>query len=431
MASPSWESSQGALGSNWRDEIMTAFQTIALVLVFSALANYLNHRFIKLPATMGLMVVGIVFSAVFIVLGKLQIIDTRYATEFVAAFDFSGVLLHGMLAFLLFAGALHVDISDLKSQKGPVIVLSTLGVLFSTFIIGGLFWYAAGLLGIEISFIYALVFGALISPTDPIAVMGLLKKANAAKSLEIKIVGESLFNDGVGVVIFLTIMGIAVGGAQPTLPGVMTFLLLEAGGGAILGLAMGYVVFLLLRSVDNYQVEVMLTLALAAGGYSLAEGLHVSAPIAIVVAGLLIGNQGREFAMSDRTRTHLDTFWELVDEMMNAVLFVLIGLEMIALSFQWAYVALSILSIFIVLLARFVSVGLPVMTMSRFRRFSKGATAILSWGGLRGGISIALALSLPPSPERDLILFVTYIVVIWSILVQGLTLGRVIQRVTR
>ncbi len=410
---------------------MTTFQMVALVLVFSALANYANHRFIKLPATMGLMVVGIILSAIFILLGKLQIVDLKEASQIVTSFDFSSILLHGMLAFLLFAGALHVDISDLKSQKGPVIVLSTFGVLMSTFLVGSLFWLAGLLFGVEMPFIYALLFGALISPTDPIAVMGLLKQAKAAKSLEIKIVGESLFNDGVGVVIFLTIFAIAVEGTQPTLAGVTMYLLLEAGGGILLGLAMGYAAFLLLRSVDNYQVEVMLTLALAAGGYVFAEILHVSAPIAIVVAGLLIGNHGREFAMSERTRSHLDSFWALLDEMLNAVLFVLIGVEMIILSFKWGYLGMGIVSILIVLLARFVSVGLPIMVLRKYRPFSNGAIRILSWGGLRGGISIALALSLPPSQERDLILFVTYIVVIWSILVQGLTLERVIRKVAR
>lgn len=410
---------------------MTTFQMVALVLVFSALANYANHRFIKLPATMGLMVVGIILSAIFILLGKLQVVDLKEASQIVTSFDFSSILLHGMLAFLLFAGALHVDISDLKSQKWPVIVLSTFGVLMSTFLVGSLFWLAGLLFGVDISFIYALLFGALISPTDPIAVMGLLKQAKTAKSLEIKIVGESLFNDGVGVVIFLTIFAIAVEGTQPTVPGVTMYLLLEAGGGTLLGLAMGYGAFLLLRSVDNYQVEVMLTLALAAGGYVFAEILHVSAPIAIVVAGLLIGNHGREFAMSERTRSHLDSFWALLDEMLNAVLFVLIGVEMIILSFRWGYLGMGIVSILVVLLARFVSVGLPIMVMRKYRPFSNGAIRILSWGGLRGGISIALALSLPPSQERDLILFVTYIVVIWSILAQGLTLERVIRKVAR
>lgn len=409
---------------------MTIFQSVAVILAFSAVASYLNHKFIRLPATMGLMAAGIIFSAFLIAFGKVGVIDTQHAIDFIASIDFADVLLHGMLAFLLFAGALHVNLSDLKSQRMPVIVLSTVGVLISTSITGTLFWSAAKALGIEISYIYALVFGALIAPTDPIAVMGLLKQANAPKSLEIKIVGESLFNDGIGVVVFLTLLGIAVGGTQPTVAGVTLFLLEEAVGGALLGLALGYVTFLMLRSIDEYAVEVLLTLALATGGYALAEAIHVSAPIAIVVAGLLIGNQGRSLAMSDKTRVHLDTFWELIDDMLNAVLFVLIGVEMIALSFHWNYMGIALLAIVITLLARFVSVWLPVNIMRRRRPFSPGAVAILTWGGLRGGISIALALSLPASPERGLILFVTYVIVIWSILGQGLTLGPLIRRVS-
>lgn len=410
---------------------MTVFQSIAVILGFSALASYLNHRFIRLPATMGLMVAGISFSAILILLGKMGGIDTTHAVEFVTSFDFAGVLLHGMLAFLLFAGALHVNLSDLKTQRMPVIVLSTVGVMVSTFITGGLFWVAGQAFGVEISFIYALVFGALIAPTDPIAVMGLLKQAKAPKTLETKIVGESLFNDGVGVVVFMTLLGIAIGGTQPTVSAVTLFLLKEAVGGALLGMVMGYVTFLLLRSINEYQVEVLLTLALATGGYALAESIHVSAPIAIVVAGLIIGNHGRELAMSDKTRAHLDTFWELIDDILNAVLFVLIGLEMIALSFHWSHLGIGLIAIFITLLARFVSVWLPIKAMSRRRTFSRGAVLILTWGGLRGGISIALALSLPATPERELILFVTYIIVIWSILGQGLTLAPLIRKVAQ
>jgi len=409
---------------------MTVFQSIAVILGFSAIASYLNHKFIRLPATMGLMVAGIVFSVVLILLGKMGIIDSNHAAQFVSTIDFSGLLLHGMLAFLLFAGALHVNLSDLKSQRMPVIVLSTFGVLFSTFITGSLFWLAGRALGIEISFVYALVFGALIAPTDPIAVMGLLKQAKAPKTLETKIVGESMFNDGVGVVVFMTILGIAVGGTQPTFSGVTLFLLKEVVGGALIGLLMGYVTFLLLRSINEYKVEVLLTLALVTGSYALAESVHVSAPIAIVVAGLIIGNHGRALAMSDKTRAHLDTFWELIDDILNAVLFVLIGLEMIALSFHWSHMGLAVVAVIITLLARFVSVWLPINIMSRHRAFSRGAVPILTWGGLRGGISIALALSLPPSMERDVILFVTYVIVIWSILGQGLTLGALIRKVS-
>ena len=406
---------------------MTVFQSIALILVFSSIASYLNHRFIRLPATMGLMVAGIVLSAALVLLGKAEIIDSNQAVELVATFDFSGLLLHGMLSFLLFAGALHVNLSDLRSQGTVVAVLSTVGVLSSTFITGGLFWLAAQAFGIELSFIYALVFGALIAPTDPIAVMGLLKQANAPKTLETKIVGESMFNDGVGVVVFMTILGIAVGGTQPTLSGVTLFLLEEVVGGALLGLMMGYATFLLLRSINEYQVEILLTLALTTGSYALAESIHVSAPIAIVVAGLIIGNHGRSMAMSDKTRAHLDTFWELIDDILNAVLFVLIGLEMIALSFHWSHMGLAVVAIVITLLARLVSIGVPIKIMSSHRKFSNGVVPIMTWGGLRGGISIALALSLPLSQEREVILFVTYVIVIWSILGQGLTLGALVK----
>jgi CPA1 family monovalent cation:H+ antiporter len=410
---------------------MTLFQTTAAVLTLAALANYLNHRFVRLPATMGLMVVGLMLSLGFVLLGKTGIIDVTHAANFVRSIDFSETLLHGMLAFLLFAGALHVNLSDLASQKLPVAVLSTVGVVIATFVTGGLFWAGAQALGMGLPFIYALLFGALISPTDPIAVLGILKQAGAPKSLEIKITGESLFNDGIGVVIFLTILGIAVSGSTPEPREIGVFLLEEAAGGFGVGLALGWAVYRLLRSVDAYEVEVLLTLALAAGGYTFAEAIHVSAPIAIVVAGLVIGNQGRAFAMSDKTREHLDTFWELVDEILNAVLFVLMGLEVIALKLDWHYAPLGVLAIVSVLAARYVSVGIPLLAMSFRREFSVGAVNVLTWGGLRGGISIALALSLPATPERDLVLTVTYAVVVFSVLVQGLTLGRLIKRQKR
>jgi CPA1 family monovalent cation:H+ antiporter len=407
---------------------MTFFQTTAAILSVAALANYVNHRYLRLPSTMGLMVIGLLTSLGFVLLGKAGVIDVSHASSFVRDIDFSETLLHGMLGFLLFAGALHVDLSDLKSQKWIIGVLATLGVVVATFVTGGLFWLAAQLLGFELPFIYALLFGALISPTDPIAVLGILKQAGAPRSLEIKITGESLFNDGIGVVVFLTILDIALSGSPPNLSEVGMFLLEEAVGGTLLGLALGWVTFRLLHSVDDYAVEVLLTLALAAGCYSLAEAIHVSAPIAIVVAGLVIGNHGRALAMSDKTREHVDTFWELLDEILNAVLFVLMGLEVIALTLTGSYLALGGLAIGAVLVARLISVGLPVGLMRLRWPFSPGSVRILTWGGLRGGISIALALSLPPSPERDLILTATYIVVVFSVLVQGLTLGPLIRR---
>ena len=393
------------------------------------MASYLNHRFLKLPGAIGLMTISLLISVAFVFLGKAGLLNLSHAAAFVSSIDFSETLLHGMLAFLLFAGALHVDLSDLATQKLPVAVLSTVGVIIATFITGMLFWYGAAWLGFELPFIYALLFGALISPTDPIAVLGILKSAGAPKSLEIKITGESLFNDGVGVVIFLTILGIISSGEAPDAAHIAMFLLEEAVGGIGLGLSLGWIVYRLLRSVDNYQVEVLLTLALAAGGYTLAEALHVSAPIAIVVAGLVIGNHGRAFAMSEKTREHLDPFWELLDEILNAVLFVLMGLELLTFKLDWIILAGGLLAIVSVLVARFFSVALPVLLIRVKRPFTKGAIKVLTWGGLRGGISIALALSIPASAERDLILAVTYMVVVFSILVQGLTLARLIRSI--
>jgi CPA1 family monovalent cation:H+ antiporter len=330
----------------------------------------------------------------------------------------------------LFAGALHVDLDSLRDVKFPVGAFATIGLVVATFVTGWLFWQAASWIGFDIPFVTALLFGALIAPTDPIAVMGILKKVGAPKSLEIKITGESLFNDGVAVVVFMTILAVATGKSSPDPAEIGLLFLKEAVGGIVVGLVLGWIVYRMLRSVDAYQVEVLLTLALVSGGYALAEVLHVSAPIAMVAAGLLIGNHGRSFAMSDRTRDHLDTFWELIDEFLNAILFMLIGMEIIVLALDLPLVLAGLLAIGCVLIGRFVSVGLTVRVMALRRQFSPGVVRILTWGGLRGGISIALALSLPASAERDLIVTATYIVVIFSVLVQGLTVGSLIRRVT-
>jgi CPA1 family monovalent cation:H+ antiporter len=341
--------------------------------------------------------------------------------------DFDATVLHGMLAFLLFAGALHVNLFDLAKQKWVIATLATASVLGATLLVGTgafvLFW----LLGLDVPFIYCLLFGALIAPTDPIAVMGILKSAGAPKSLEVKITGESLFNDGVAVVTFLVLTEIAFGGEQVTLPAVLQLFGKEAVGGLLFGFVAGGIAYLMLRRVDNYQVEVLITLALASGSYTAAENLHISAPITVVVAGLLIGNQGRNGAMSQLTQQHLDNFWELIDEVLNAVLFVLIGLEVLVLTLSAQYVLAGLLAIPLVLLARAVSAGFPIAVMRRFRSFSPGVVTILTWGGLRGGISVALALSLPAGETRDLLVTVTYCVVVFSILVQGLTLGPVVR----
>jgi monovalent cation:H+ antiporter, CPA1 family len=410
---------------------MTLFQTSALLLSLSALAAFINTRWVKLPPTIGLMAIALVGSMALLALGELGLVPLRTFATFVSGIDFGDILLHGMLSFLLFAGALHVDFGDLRRERLPVAILSTLGVVIATFVTGVLFWWGAELIGLPVSFLTALLFGALISPTDPIAVLGIIKKVGAPKRLETKIAGESLFNDGIGVVVFLTILGVATGHEQASPTGVGLLLLKEAVGGAIIGLSLGLAVYVMLKSVDAYQVEILLTLALVTGGYALAEALHVSAPITMVVSGLFIGNRGREFAMSDQTRERLDAFWELIDEILNAVLFMLIGLELIVIALHPSYFLAGIIAIVVSLIGRIISVGLPIWIMRFRRKFMRGTIRILTWGGLRGGISIALALSLPPGSERDVIIAATYLVVVFSVLVQGLTFGRVMKALTQ
>ncbi|HED19295.1 MAG TPA: sodium:proton antiporter, partial [Gammaproteobacteria bacterium] len=322
---------------------------------------------------------------------------------------------------------LHVNLTDLRKQKWIIALLATLGVVISTFLVGGFTYWLMNLLGLNLPFIYCLVFGALISPTDPIAVLGILKTTHAPRTLKTKITGESLFNDGVGVVIFLVLTSIAAGNQPVTAGSVALMLSTEALGGIGFGLVIGGITYFLLRSINNYSVEVLITLALVTGGYALASALHLSGPIAMVVAGLLIGNHGRRTAMSEITRLHVDTFWELVDELLNAVLFVLIGLEVLILSFKTTYFQAALVLVPAVLLARLISVSVPVLLLRRVRQFSPGIIPIMTWGGLRGGISVALALSLPLGPERETILAVTYLIVVFSITVQGLTIGRVIR----
>jgi len=335
--------------------------------------------------------------------------------------------MQGMLSFLLFAGALHINLNDLAKQKWVISSLATVGILTSTFIVGGASYFLLNQLGIELSFIYCLLFGALISPTDPIAVLGILKSADAPKTLETKIAGESLFNDGVAVVVFIVLLGIATGGHEISASHILLIFLEEAVGGVVFGFSIGWITYQLLKQVDNYQVEILLTLALVMGGYALASAIHVSGPIAVVVAGLLIGNHGRTFGMSDHTREHLDTFWELIDEILNAVLFVLIGLEVLILPFTTDVLMVSLLLIPLLLIARFISVAIPITLMKKRREFTHGAIRILTWGGLRGGISVALALSLPPGEARDVILAITYVIVVFSIVVQGLTIGKLVR----
>ncbi len=407
---------------------MEVLDLAALLLTLAAIFSYINFRFLKLPTTIGIMLIAMLISISLVVLGHcgFEGIQNK-ATVVLEGIDFNKALMHGMLSFLLFSGALHVNLEDLAQHKWIISILATFGVVMSTFIVGSIAWIVFLLIGLKLPFIYCLLFGSLIAPTDPIAVIGILKKAGVPKSLETKITGESLFNDGVAVVVFLVIMGIVTGGHDVTAGHIMLLFMEEAVGGVLFGLAIGWIAYRMLKSVDNYQVEVLITLALVMGGYALANAIHVSGPIAMVVAGIFIGNRGRLFAMSEKTREHLDSFWELIDEILNAVLFLLIGLEILVLTVKGNYLIAGLIMIPVVLLARFISVGVPVTFMRRVRDFSPHAVKIMTWGGLRGGISVALALSIPNGPEREALLTVTYIIVIFSILVQGLTIERFVS----
>ena len=407
---------------------MDLFHILAIIITLTAIFSYLNQKYFGLPVTIGVMTVSLIFSLVFIVITGFVPGLEKSVQLLLESINFDRTLLHGMLSFLLFAGALHVNIQDLAERKYSITSLATASTLISVFIVGVLTWLLLTLFNTSVPFIYCLLFGAIISPTDPIAVLSILKTTNAPKSLETKITGESLFNDGIGVVVFLVILEVAAGTHHPDAGHILMLFARETLGGIAAGLIMGYTAFLMLKSVDNYQVEILITLALTTGGYALADLVHISGPIAIVVAGLLIGNHGRFLAMSEKTRYHLDIFWELVDEILNAVLFVLIGMEILILTFQHEYLFLCFIIIPIVLLARLISISVPIKLLSFFRSFTPGVIRIMTWGGLRGGISVALALSIPESPERELILSLTYSVVLFSILVQGLTIERVVRK---
>ncbi len=396
----------------------------AILITITALFSYINLRYIGLPVSIGVMVIALGLSLLVNVLSWAGFHIEDPVRNVLLQIDFDKTLLQGMLSFLLFAGALHININDLAEKKWSIGTLATLGTLLSTFLVGTATWGVLNWFGIDLSYIYCLLFGALISPTDPIAVLGILKTAGVPKSLETKIAGESLFNDGVGIVVFLIILEIATGTHDVSLTHVGTLFVQEALGGVVFGLALGYLGYKLLKSVDNYQVEILLTLAIAAGGYALADALHLSGPIAIVCAGLLIGNQGRHLGMSDETRYRMDVFWELIDEILNALLFVLIGLEVLVVHISSSLLWALLLIILVVLVSRFIAISIPISLLRVFRTFTPGAISILTWGGLRGGISVALALSLPAGPQRDIILTMAYSVVVFSIIVQGLSLGK-------
>lgn len=407
---------------------MTLFHLVGVLTTVIALFGYINHRFIRLPDTLGITAVGLFVSAVVVLLGNHDARIIQWAQRAIESVNFSEVVFHGMLPLLLFAGSLHVDIGKIAKEKWSIALLSTAGVALSTLIVGYGMYFGLSLAGLNIPLVYCLLFGALISPTDPIAVLGVLKKVGVNKSLETKISGESLFNDGTAVVAYLLLLGIAANTMEPSFATVGALLLQEVLGATVIGLGAGYSAVLLLRGIDSYPVEILITLALATAGYSFAEAFHASAPLAVVIMGLVIGNLAAPHAMSEKTRTHLFNFWELVDELLTLVLFGLIGLQMLALDMTLLHVCVGLLAVPVVLVARGASVGVPLVALRPFRSFTPHAVKILTWGGLRGGISIALALSLPAFEGRDLLIGATYIVVLFSLLVQATTLEPLLRR---
>ena len=440
--------------------MLSLFEIAALLLVLSAVLSWLNRAYFKLPHTIGLLVMALVAS--FGLLGleavrpSIGLTDTLQSA--LKQIDFNETLMKGMLGFLLFAGALHVDFGKIRDAKWAIGSMATLGVIISTFIVGTGFYYIAKILGADIPYIWALVFGSLISPTDPVAVLSILKTVKMPKSLEAKIAGESLFNDGVGVVIFTIILAIAAGSsgdhawAQTILLAgpaeaaggghaggvgfldVVELFMVDAVGGAILGLIAGWIAYRMMAKIDEHAIEILISLAIVAGTYALAQrinilGHHLSGPIAVVVAGLMIGNKGASVAMSDHTKDYLFGFWEMIDEILNSVLFLLIGLEILVLGLVPEYAFAGLIAIPLVLLARLTAVSIPMKVIGTFKNFTKGAIPVLTWGGVRGGISVALALSLPENEYKPLILTATYCVVVFSIIVQGLTVKSVVQKV--
>lgn len=416
----------------------------AILLILATIFGAINYKFVKLPHTIGLMIVALVASLSLIALDLTfpSLGMSILVNKFLGNIDFNVTLMQGMLSFLLFAGALHVDLDQLLENKWTILTFASIGVLVSSFVIGGGFWLISGAVGLSLPFLVCLLLGVMVSPTDPVAVLGVLKTLQVPSPLKAKIAGESLFNDGVAVVLFSVLVSLVFGnggeeGLETSfqLTSVIWLLTKEALGGLFLGLISGFIAFWLLRQIDDYVLEVLITLALVTGAYSIALHLHLSGPIAMVIAGLLIGNQGTSLAMSETTRMHVETFWELVDEILNSVLFLLIGLKIVFLlqhsSYEIAYplliglfVAITLLSLF----ARFLAIALPVQIKSLNSEVNPGTVPILTWAGIRGGVSVALALSLPSSSESELLLFVTYLVVLFSVAIQGLTIENVIKR---
>jgi len=409
---------------------MNYFEVASVLVMISAVFGYINEKYLKLPTTIGLMLIALVFTIITIVSSYINPVLFNHQKDLISQIDFSEVLLDMMLSFMLFAGAMHTNFEQLKVQRGPVFGFAFIGTLISTFLVGGLIYLTLSLLGFQVDFIYTLLFGALISPTDPIAVLGILKKVGIDKKVETVIVGESLFNDGVGVVLFLSLLKIAQKGMSSFhLDEFLKLFGIEVFGGIALGLILGWLAYKMMKEIDNFDAEVMVTLAVVMGGTMIAHKLHVSAPLAMVAAGILIGNDTvRNNAMSEITEVYVDKFWELIDVLLNTILFVMIGMELLVISFKTDYIIAGIISIIIVLLSRYLAIKPLLSFFERKIKFIPKTDLIMTWGGLRGGISIALALTIPKEMHRDLFLVMTYLIVVFSILVQGLTLSKLVKK---
>lgn len=409
---------------------MEIYNVITIVVVLSAIFGYINHRFIRLPGTIGIMIISIIASLVVVGIGSISPEFFFKTIEAIELIDFHTILMKIMLAFLLFGAAIRIDSKKLRSESTSIITFSTIGVLFSTFLIATLLYLVIIAFGLSVDFLYCLIFGALISPIDPVAVLSILKKARIPTSIETKISGESLFNDGVGVVLFILFYQIAQLGIENVSAGNIIWLFVrEAAGGVLFGAALGYVGYIALKSIDNYAIEVMITLAIVMGGYSLADIIHVSGPLSMVVAGLITGNKSLDEVVKDTTRDYIHKFWDMIDKLMNAILFLLIGFEMLIVPFNETLLWLGCLSILIVLLARFISISMLIVLL-KYDSFAKNTIPLLTWGALRGGISVALALSLPKEMFGNMFVSITYIVVLFSIIVQGLTIGTFAKKLT-
>jgi CPA1 family monovalent cation:H+ antiporter len=410
---------------------MELFHFFSILIVLSALFAYVNFRYLKLPSAIGLMLISLLFSFFILLSGYFFPTLKNTISEELSHINFSELLLEGMLSFMLFAGAIHIKYKDLKAEKLSIFLFSTISVLISTFVLGFISYHLLNFFGLKVGFINALLFGALISPTDPIAVLSILKSAGISKSLETKIAGESLFNDGVAVVIFMTILQLTKPRVEISFGTTLLLFGQEAIGGIMLGFIVGWVGYKLIASIDNYQVEVLVTLAVVMGGYTAAHYIHVSGPLAMVIAGLIIGNHGKNYGMSDITAEYVDKFWELVDEILNALLFVLIGLELLIIETNQTVILVACILIIVVLITRYISVFIPSVFIRLQEKITQKTLFILTWGGLRGGISIALALSLPNHLNKGVWVTITYVIVCFSILLQGTTIGRLSKKLGR